>query len=101
MKILYIALAILLASTVDASAEVFDSVVGKTAKVFASVRTVTFVIGGFGLVGVAAGAIFGQVKWRWVAALAIGLAILAVAGGVVDYVTGTSTGSGNYADTLK
>ncbi|MBR6412273.1 MAG: TrbC/VirB2 family protein, partial [Alphaproteobacteria bacterium] len=32
-------------------------------------------------------AIFGKVNWKWLAALACGLAIVAVAGQVVDYVT--------------
>ena len=39
------------------------------------------------MVGLAFAAIFGKVKWSWLAALAVGLAIVAVAGAVVDYVT--------------
>ena len=54
---------------------------------FQHVRSVIFVGGGFGLVGLAFAAIFGKVKWSWLAALAVGLAIVAVAGAVVDYVT--------------
>lgn len=104
MKILFLTLAILLASVVDAEAatklEVFDAVLHKAAHAFSQVRNVVFVLGGFGLVGVACGAIFGNMKWRWVAALSIGLSLLAVAGGIVDYVTGTEEGTGNYADTF-
>lgn len=66
---------------------VFTIVLDKMLTTFRNVRAVIFVVGGFGLVGLAFAAIFGKVKWSWLAALAVGLAIVAVAGAVVDYVT--------------
>lgn len=66
---------------------VFTVVLDKMLTTFRNVRAVIFVVGGFGLVGLAFAAIFGKVKWSWLAALAVGLAIVAVAGAVVDYVT--------------
>ena len=95
MKVLYLALAILLATTVDSSASVFETAVGKGKELFTSVKTVVFVIGGFGLVGLACGAIFGTVKWKWFAALATGLFILAVAGAIVEYFTNSNPGLGD------
>ena len=62
----------------------------KTRNVFDSVKTITFILGGFGLVGVAYSAIMGKVKWTWFAGLAVGLAILAAAGSIVEYATGSS-----------
>ena len=62
----------------------------KTRNVFDSVKTITFILGGFGLVGVAYSAIIGKVKWTWFAGLAVGLAILAAAGSIVEYATGSS-----------
>ena len=98
MKLLYLALAVLFASTTDSSAAaVFDTVRTKSKDLFENVKTVVFVVGGFGLVGLACGAIFGAVKWKWFASLAIGLAILAVAGAIVDYVTGAGPG---FSETL-
>ena len=61
----------------------------KTKNVFDSVRTITYILGGFGLVGIAYSAIIGKVNWKWFAGLAVGLAILAAAGLIVNYVTGT------------
>ncbi|MBS6473869.1 MAG: TrbC/VirB2 family protein [Acetobacter sp.] len=87
MKLLYLALAVLLASSTDSAAAVFDTVTKKGEDLFRNVKTIVFVVGGFGLVGLAVGAIFGTVKWKWFASLAIGLAILAVAGAIVQYVT--------------
>ena len=43
----------------------------KVSNVFEAVRTIIFILGGFGLVGVAFAAIFGKVNWKWFAALAV------------------------------
>ena len=55
----------------------------KAVNVFKSIKTIVFVVGGFGLVGLAFQAIFGKVKWTWFAGLAVGLAVLAAAGSAV------------------
>ncbi|MGN0903519.1 MAG: hypothetical protein ACI4PW_00005 [Alphaproteobacteria bacterium] len=44
-------------------------------------------MGGFGLVGLAVGGICGVVKWKWLACLAFGLVIAALAYSVVHYMT--------------
>lgn len=44
-------------------------------------------MGGFGLVGLAVGGIFGVVKWKWFACLAFGLVVAALAYSVVHYMT--------------
>lgn len=63
----------------------------KAKSVFSSVKTIIFIVGGFGLVGLAFQAIFGKVKWPWFASLAVGLAILAAAGSIVEYATGSTS----------
>lgn len=100
MKLLYLALVALIATSTNADAgDVFATVTSRTQNVFSSVRKIVFVVGGFGLVGLAIGAIFGAVKWKWLAALAMGLCILAVANAVVKYATGS--GEVGVADTLS
>ncbi len=66
---------------------VFGTVLTRMLDTFESSRSVIFVVGGFGLIGLGFAAIFGKVQWKWLAALACGLAIVAIAGQVVDYVT--------------
>ncbi|MBO5440953.1 MAG: TrbC/VirB2 family protein [Alphaproteobacteria bacterium] len=66
----------------------------KAVKVFNHVKMIIFIVGGFGLVGIAFQAIFGKVKWTWFAGLAVGLAILAAAGAIVNYATGDQFGKG-------
>ena len=106
-----LALVLTLAMTGDAFAQNTtgsESVVGlaiqKSANVFKAVRTIVFVVGGFGLVGLATLAIFGKIKWPWFGALAVGLGVLAAAGALISYATGdniTTTGKGGYADTFS
>lgn len=83
---------------------IFNLVLQRMTTTFQNVRSVIFVVGGFGLVGLAFAAIFGKVKWSWLAALAVGLAIVAAAGAVVDYVTRDESQNaydiGDFGDTL-
>lgn len=77
---------------------VFVTITDRLTATFQNVRSVIFIVGGFGLVGLGFAAIFGKIKWTWLAALAAGLAIVALAGAVVDYVTGdTDNGYEGYA----
>jgi len=71
-----------------AGSTLMGSAQGKMLNVFQSVKTITFIIGGFGLVGIAYQAIIGKVKWGWFAGLAVGLALLASAGAIIEYATG-------------
>ena len=84
-----LALVLTMALVGDASADsVMVSAKNKAVKVFDAVKTIVFVVGGFGLIALAFQAIFGKVKWPWFAGLAFGLAVLAAAGAIVDYATG-------------
>lgn len=87
----------LLAMSGDAFAQstVMSTAKDKAAATFTAVKTIVFIVGGFGLVGVAFGAIFGKINWKWFAGLAVGLAILAAAGSIVTYATGTGDVTSN------
>ena len=64
----------------------------KVTEVFQNSRKLIFIIGGFGLIGLAFAAIFGKVNWKWFAGLCVGLGIVAIAGLIVDYVTQNDAG---------
>ena len=77
-----------------ASAESVMAIAGnKAITLFRNVKAIIFIVGGFGLVGIAFQAIFGKVKWSWFAGLAVGLAILAAASAIVNYATGDVMGN--------
>ena len=77
-------------TTSTTASDLMSTAQSKARNVFTSVRTITFILGGFGLVGIAYQAIIGKVKWSWFAGLAVGLALLAAAGAIVEYATGDS-----------
>ena len=54
---------------------------------FVQARSVVYVLSGFGLIGVAVGAIFGKINFKWLAMICIGLAMLAGADNIVNYST--------------
>ncbi|OPZ77266.1 MAG: TrbC/VIRB2 family protein [Alphaproteobacteria bacterium ADurb.Bin438] len=100
-KILGLGAAGLLLSTNFASAaDAIDTVITKGKEVFDGVRKVVFVLGGFGLVGLAMAAIFGKIQWKWFGALAIGLTILGLAGSIINYIVEDTT-MGTGQDTIK
>ena len=87
-----------------ASSSVMGIAAGKALSVFKAVRTIVYIIGGFGLVGLGFAAIFGKINWKWFAALAVGLAIIAAAGAIVEYATTSQTTDsvvlGDFEDTM-
>ena len=88
----------LVAMAPDAFAQtVIHTAKTKATDVFKAVKSIVFIVGGFGLVALAFFAVFGKLKWTWFASLAVGLAILAAAGAIIDYAT---TNSGTRADGL-
>lgn len=73
---------------------------------FKNIRAVIYVAGGFALVGMAVASMVGKLQWKWLAAVAIALAIVAMSGAIVDYATGGITsragsGTGDMTSTLK
>jgi len=72
----------------DAGTDVFKTVFTTLGNVFKNVRIVVYIIGAFGLIGVAIGGIVGKINFKWLGYLAAGLAIVAVADLVVSYAIG-------------
>lgn len=84
-----------------AGESVMQTGLNKALQLFVHIKTIVFVVGAFGLVGIAFQAIFGKVKWTWFAGLAVGLAILAAAGSIVNYATGGNISSNNTLDSFS
>lgn len=72
----------------SAHAEMFDSLTTKGAELFTNMRDIVYIVAGFGLIGIAVGGIFGQINWKWLVALAIGLMVLASAGALIKFIVG-------------
>lgn len=70
-------------------------------RVFKNVRTIVYVIGAFGLIGIAIGGIVGKINFKWLGYLAAGLAIVAVADLIITWVTKAGTSSTNQTADIK
>ena len=84
--------------TEDAWATVISSVRARAVEVIEHYKPVVYIMGGFGLIGVAWGAIFGKMNWKWFANLSIGLFLVAWMGSVIDYFTVKSGAAGHVAN---
>lgn len=73
---------------VEVKASIMTRAVAKLNDVFAKTRLIIFVIGGFGLIGIAFQASFGRMRWSWFVGLAVGLAMVAAAGAIIQYAAG-------------
>lgn len=87
-------------TSVDGADTLLGTATTKARNVFMNVKSIIFIVGGFGLVALAFFAIFGKVKWSWFAGLAVGLAILAAAGAIIEYATGEDSGTIALGDTF-
>ncbi|NCB49261.1 MAG: hypothetical protein EOM53_01085 [Alphaproteobacteria bacterium] len=70
------------------SSDPFNVVIGKLIDLFINVKKIVFILGGFGLIAVSIGAIFGKIAWKWYVGLMMGLVVVAIAGSIVDYIVG-------------
>lgn len=97
---LALVLTVIFANASYAEGDVMGTALSKSLTLFQHIKVLIFVVGAFGLIGIAFQAIFGKVKWTWFAGLAVGLAILAAAGAIVNYATGGNITGGNTGDSF-
>lgn len=86
-------------SAANLGSAIWGTVTSKLLDLFGNVKTVLYILAAFGLIGFAFAALFGKVRWGWVCALAFGLAAVAAAGQIIDYVSQAGVGGAMY-DTL-
>ena len=76
-----------LADANSGTSNIFTRTFTVLGNVFKNVRVIVYIIGAFGLIGIAVMAILGKMQFKWLAYLAIGLAIVAAADLVVKFAT--------------
>lgn len=70
--------------------------------IFNGLRDLIYVVAGFGIIGVAVGGFFGNLNWKWLGALIIGLIVIATTGELINAITGCQNfTSAMISDTLK
>ena len=82
------------AAAVPGNGNIFTNTFSVLGNVFKNVRVIVYIIGAFGLIGIAVMAILGKLQFKWLAYLAIGLAIVAAADLVIKYATSSGQQGG-------
>lgn len=94
----------LLLLTPPAEAALFSQLTQSGSEIFEGMKDIIYAVAGFGIVGIAIGAFFGNLNWKWLSAIIIGLMVIAGTAGILMYMTETedlSSMSITITDSLK
>ena len=80
-------------STSGKKGQVFGTLIGKGSEIFVGLRDIIFAVSGFGIVAVAIGGFFGNLNYKWLAAIGIGLFVISTTAAIIDYMVGQRPGS--------
>ena len=85
----WLALFFLFLLTDNAHAALFSQLTQSGSDIFMGMRDIIYAVAGFGIVGIAIGAFFGNLNWKWLSAIIIGLMVIAGTAGILMYMTDT------------
>ena len=83
---------------------VFENLTNTGGEIFTGMRKIIWGAAGFGILAVAIGGFFGVLNWKWLSAIIIGLVVISVTKGVLEYLaagTGAKVDIRSISDTLK
>lgn len=66
----------------------FEELINKGTSIFIGVRDIVYLVSGFGIIGVAVGGFFGNLNWKWLGAIIIGLVVIGMTTGILQYISG-------------
>lgn len=105
-KYLFAGMAVFALSSILCAAEahaVFENLTATGWEIFGGMRKIIFGAAGFGIIAIAIGSFFGALNWKWLAAIIIGLIVIALTVGIVQYLvagTGADVTITGISDTL-
>ncbi len=63
----------------------FETLTDSGVEIFTGMREIIFAVSGFGIVAVAIGGFFGNLNWKWLSAIIIGLVVIATTAAIINY----------------
>ncbi len=91
----------LVLSADESSAALFSKLTDSGSEIFRGMKTIIYAVSGFGIVAIAIGGFFGNLNWKWLSAIIIGLMVIAATAGILMYMTETDISSSmNLQDSL-
>ncbi len=83
-------------------AALFSQLTKSGSEIFEGMKEIIYAVAGFGIVGIAIGGFFGNLNWKWLSAIIIGLIVIAGTAGILMYMTESDLDSAmNITDSLK
>lgn len=75
---------------VSDSYAIFENLTSTGGEIFTGMKKIIFGAAGFGIIAVAIGGIFGSLNWKWLTAIIIGVVVISLTAGIINYlVAGT------------
>lgn len=68
-----------------AQSGLFAELTQRGAEIFKGMREIIYAVAGFGIVAIAIGGFFGNFNWKWLGAIIIGLMVIALTAGIINY----------------
>lgn len=90
---------ILFATNSLAADGLFQDLTQKGREIFEGMREIIFAVSGFGIIAIAVGGFFGNFNWKWLGAIIIGLMVIGLTSGIIQYMVGEDVLQ--VTDTLK
>jgi len=91
----------ILFATDSYAAGLFSELTKRGAEIFEGMREIIYAVAGFGIVAIAIGGFFGNFNWKWLGAIIIGLMVIAMTAGIINYMVESEViTSDMIADTL-
>ena len=79
----------------------FETLTQSGTEIFTGMREIIFAVSGFGIVAIAIGGFFGNLNWKWLSAIIIGLVVIATTAAIINYmVDSTAITAKQIQDTL-
>ena len=63
----------------------FKTLTQSGTEIFTGMREIIFAVSGFGIVAIAIGGFFGNLNWKWLSAIIIGLVVIATTAAIINY----------------
>ena len=69
----------------EATKGLFGTLLCSASEIFVGMRTIVFIVSGFGIMAVAIGGFFGQLNWKWLSSIIIGLFVISTTSAIINY----------------
>lgn len=63
----------------------FEDLAAHGGKIFTGLREIIYAVSGFGIIAVVIGSIFGNINYKWLTAIIIGLFVIAATAAIINY----------------